>query len=167
MTEDAIANTHRPRFTFVYLRQSSQVQVRRNQESTRRQYALADGAQQLGWRPERVQVVAEDLGLSGRTSDQRKGFQRLAAEVALGHAGLALGLEVSRLARKNADWYRLIEVSALTRTLLSDADGIYNPADFNDRLLLGLLCRIVHKMSNSLYPQRRSHHPVWIEAFVP
>lgn len=138
MTETAIRPDHRQRLAFVYIRQSSLAQVVRNTESTRRQYALAARAEALGWPPDRITVVDQDLGLSGASSEQREGFKRLAADVALGQAGLVLGLEVSRLARNNADWHRLLELCALTDTLIADADGVYNPAHFNDRLLLGL-----------------------------
>jgi DNA invertase Pin-like site-specific DNA recombinase len=109
--------------------------VRRNRESTARQYALADRACQLGWSKQRVIVVDEDLGLSGSSSDKRSGFARLTSEVALTHVGIVLDLEVSRLARKNADWYRLLELCGITDTLIGDNDGVYHPALFNDRLL--------------------------------
>ena len=147
MTETGILPVHRQRQAFVYIRQSSPAQVERNTESTRRQYALAARAETLGWHPDRIIVVDEDLGLSGESVDKRDGFNSLAADVALGRAGIVLGLEVSRLARNNADWYRLIDLCALTDTLIADFDGIYDPAHFNDRLLLGMLCITVHKMS--------------------
>jgi DNA invertase Pin-like site-specific DNA recombinase len=124
--------------SIVYLRQSSAAQVEHNRESTERQYALAAKAVDLGWNAEHVTVIDEDLGLSGSGSVARSGFARLTAEVALGHVGLVLGLEVSRLARNNADWHRLIDLCGLTDTLIGDADGIYHPSLFNDRLLLGL-----------------------------
>ena len=106
--------------------------------STDRQYALAAKARELGWPDDRITVIDEDLGLSGSGFVARSGFARLTAEVALSHVGLVLGLEVSRLARNNADWHRLIDLGGLTDTLIGDADGIYHPALFNDRLLLGL-----------------------------
>ncbi|CAB3802989.1 recombinase family protein [Pararobbsia alpina] len=109
-----------------------------NTESTKRQYALRDRAVALGWPIERVHVIDSDLGISGAQSEDRDGFQRLVSEVAMGHAGIVLGLEVSRLARNSADWHRLIELAALSHTLILDEDGIYDPAHFNDRLLLGL-----------------------------
>lgn len=109
-----------------------------NTESTKRQYALRDRAITLGWPIERIHVIDSDLGLSGAHAQDRDGFQHLVSEVANGHAGIVLGLEVSRLARNNADWHRLIELSALSQTLILDEDGIYDPAHFNDRLLLGL-----------------------------
>jgi len=130
--------SHLRRRAFVYLRQSSAAQVEHNRESTKRQYALASRATELGWSCQQVTVIDEDLGLSGSGAVERSGFARLAAEVGLGHVGIVLGLEVSRLARNNADWYRLLDLCGLTDTLIGDADGIYHPAMFNDRLLLGL-----------------------------
>jgi DNA invertase Pin-like site-specific DNA recombinase len=129
---------HTQRIAFVYIRQSSPSQVEHNQESTARQYALVDRACQLGWSRDRVQVIDNDLGLSGDSVVHRSGFTRMITEIALGHVGLVLGLEVSRLARNNADWYRLIELCGVTDTLIGDSDGLYHPALFNDRLLLGL-----------------------------
>ncbi len=129
---------HLRRDAFLYVRQSSLRQVIENTESTKRQYALRDRAVSLGWPIERIHVVDSDLGLSGASAQDRDGFQRLVSEVANGHVGIVLGLEVSRLARNNADWHRLLELSALTQTLILDEDGVYDPAYFNDRLLLGL-----------------------------
>jgi DNA invertase Pin-like site-specific DNA recombinase/predicted DNA-binding transcriptional regulator AlpA len=133
-----IAASHLSRQAIVYLRQSSPGQVEHNRESTERQYALVTKAADLGWSADRIAVIDEDLGLSASGSVARPGFARLTAEVALGHVGLVLGLEVSRLARNNADWHRLIDLCGLTDTLIGDADGIYHPSLFNDRLLLGL-----------------------------
>jgi DNA invertase Pin-like site-specific DNA recombinase len=133
-----ITASHLARQAIVYLRQSSAAQVEHNRESTERQYALAIKARELGWPEDRIVVIDEDLGLSGSGSVARSGFARLTAEVALARVGLVLGLEVSRLARNNADWHRLIDLAGLTDTLIGDADGIYHPALFNDRLLLGL-----------------------------
>ena len=133
-----ITSSHLTRVAVVYLRQSSSAQVEHNRESTDRQYALAHKASELGWPTDRVVVIDEDLGLTGSGAVARSGFARLTAEVALGHVGLVLGLEVSRLARNNADWYRLIDLCGLSDTLIGDADGVYHPALFNDRLLLGL-----------------------------
>jgi DNA invertase Pin-like site-specific DNA recombinase len=133
-----ITTGHLIRQAIVYLRQSSAAQVEHNRESTERQYALANKARELGWPEERILVIDEDLGLSGSGAVARSGFARLTAEVALARVGLVLGLEVSRLARNNADWHRLIDLAGLTDTLIGDADGIYHPALFNDRLLLGL-----------------------------
>jgi DNA invertase Pin-like site-specific DNA recombinase len=133
-----LTSSHLRRQAFVYLRQSSQTQVERNVESTARQYALVERAVELGFTREQVVVIDEDLGISGSGLSDRSGFARLAAEVALGHAGLVLGLEVSRLARNNVDWYRLLDLCGVTDTVIGDADGLYHPGSFNDRLLLGL-----------------------------
>src|ERR1700733_7724619 len=130
--------THTRRAAFVYIRQSSPSQVEYNRESTARQYALVERACELGWAKEQVVVVDEDLGLSGSGSVKRSGFARMTADIALGHVGIVLGLEVSRLARNNADWYRLLDLCGVTDTLIGDSDGIYHPALFNDRLVLGL-----------------------------
>jgi DNA invertase Pin-like site-specific DNA recombinase/predicted DNA-binding transcriptional regulator AlpA len=130
--------SHTQRAACVYVRQSTPGQVEHNRESTARQYALAERACQLGWPKEHVVIIDEDLGLSGSSTDKRSGFARLTNEVALAHVGIVLGLEVSRLARNNADWYRLLELCGITDTLIGDNDGIYHPALFNDRLLLGL-----------------------------
>src|SRR6266436_2587631 len=139
MSDLAKINTsHLSRLAYVYLRQSSAAQVEHNRESTARQYALVAKAAELGWPPQQVLVIDEDLGVSGSGIVERSGFARLIAEVALGHVGIVLGLEVSRLARNNADWYRLLDLCGLTDTLIGDADGIYHPALFNDRLVLGL-----------------------------
>ncbi|MCA1708562.1 MAG: recombinase family protein, partial [Actinobacteria bacterium] len=120
------------------MRQSTATQVEHNRESTARQYALADRAVDLGWTRHQVTVIDQDLGHSGASAAQRSGFAQLTADVALGHVGIVLGLEVSRLARNNADWYRLLDLCGMTDTLIGDADGVYHPGLFNDRLLLGL-----------------------------
>jgi DNA invertase Pin-like site-specific DNA recombinase len=133
-----IGASHLGRTAYVYLRQSSAAQVEHNRESTQRQYALVSKATALGWPSQQVVVIDEDLGLSGSGIVERSGFARLTAEVAFRHVGIVLGLEVSRLARNNADWYRLLDLCGLTDTLIGDADGVYHPAMFNDRLLLGL-----------------------------
>ena len=139
MTElSKIKPVHIRRAAIVYIRQSTPTQVEHNRESTARQYALADRACQLGWAREHVIIIDEDLGLSGASTDQRSGFTRLTSEVALTQVGIVLGLEVSRLARNNTDWYRLLELCGITDTLIGDNDGVYHPALFNDRLLLGL-----------------------------
>jgi len=130
--------SHTRRAAFVYIRQSSPQQVENNRESTARQYALVERACELGWPREQVLVIDEDLGLSGSGSVERSGFARMTAEAALGHVGIVLGLEVSRLARNNADWYRLLDLCGMTDTLIGDSDGIYHPSVFNDRLILGL-----------------------------
>jgi DNA invertase Pin-like site-specific DNA recombinase len=133
-----ITAAHTQRAAIVYIRQSTPSQVEHHRESTARQYALAERARELGWRTEQVVVIDDDLGISGASVANRAGFARLTTEVALGHVGLVLGLEVSRLARNNADWYRLLDLCGLTNTLIGDSDGIYHPALFNDRLVLGL-----------------------------
>src|SRR3972149_1993354 len=129
---------HLKRNAYLYIRQSTIKQVINNQESTKRQYALRERAVALGWALENVVIIDDDLGKSGAESVTRDGFQWLSAEVSMGRAGIVIGLEVSRLARNNADWHRLLEICALTQTLILDEDGIYDPASFNDRLLLGL-----------------------------
>ena len=128
---------HLKRSAYLYVRQSTVRQVFENTESTARQYALRQRAVALGWPEERVIVIDCDLGQSGASSE-REGFKRLVAEVGMGRAGIVLGLEVSRLARNSTDWHRLLEICAVTDTLILDEDGIYDPAHFNDRLLLGL-----------------------------
>ena len=130
--------SHIRRAAFVYIRQSSPAQVEYNRESTARQYALLEKACQLGWAKEQVIVIDEDLGVSGSGFAERSGFARVIAEVALGHAGIVFALEVSRVARNNADWYRLFDLCSITDTLVGDSDGLYHPALFNDRLVLGL-----------------------------
>jgi hypothetical protein len=117
------------RGAFVYVRQSTLRQVLSNSESSARQYALRQRAIGLGWHPEMVTVIDSDQGQSGASASDREGFQRLVAEVSLGHAGIVLGLEVSRLARNSADWGRLVELCALTHTAIADEDGIYDPSD--------------------------------------
>jgi len=133
-----ITASHLARHAYLYVRQSTLRQVIENQESTQRQYALRQRAVALGWRSEDVVVIDKDLGLSGACAADREGFQELVTAVSLGRAGIVLGLEVSRLARNSTDWHRLLEICALSETLILDEDGIYDPAHFNDRLLLGL-----------------------------
>jgi DNA invertase Pin-like site-specific DNA recombinase/predicted DNA-binding transcriptional regulator AlpA len=133
-----IAPTHLRRGAYVYVRQSSPTQVREHTESLERQYELAGRAQALGWAASQVVVIDEDLGRSGADASAREGFQALVADVGLGKVGIILGIEVSRLARNNADWYRLLDLCAVTDTLIADGDGCYHPGDFNDRLVLGL-----------------------------
>ncbi|MGO8950887.1 MAG: recombinase family protein, partial [Ktedonobacterales bacterium] len=133
-----ILGTHLHRQAVIYVRQSSQYQVETALESQRRQYHLAEWAEQLGWPHARCLVIDEDLGISGAHSFNRPGYQRLVSLVALRQVGIVLGLEVSRLARNSLDWYQLLELAAAFDVLIADEDGIYNPGDFNDRLLLGL-----------------------------
>jgi len=129
---------HQERLAIVYVRQSSPQQVLDHQESTRLQYGLTGQAAALGWPEERIVVIDDDLGKSGTSMDGRAGFQRLVSEVGLDHVGLILGVEMSRLARSCKDWYQLLEICALFGTLLADLDGLYDPSQYNDRLLLGL-----------------------------
>ena len=138
MPELKVTQQHLQHDAYLYIRQSTPRQVLENIESTQRQYALRDRAVALGWPLERIHVLDCDLGKSGSQSAGRDGFQKLVNEVALGKAGLVMGLEVSRLARNSADWHRLIELCSLMDALILDEDGIYDPANFNDRLLLGL-----------------------------
>ena len=133
-----VTASHLKRSAYLYIRQSTVRQVFENPESTQRQYGLRQRAVALGWPNDRVIVIDTDLGQSGASAADRAGFQQLVAEVGMGRAGIVLGLEVSRLARNSADWHRLLEICALTDTLILDEDGIYDPAHFNDRLLLGL-----------------------------
>ena len=129
---------HLKRNAYLYVRQSTLRQVFENTESTRRQYELRQRAVALGWSLEQVIVIDTDLGQSAASAADREGFQRLVTEVGMGRAGIVMGLEVSRLARNNTDWHRLLEICALADTLILDEDGVYDPAHFNDRLLLGL-----------------------------
>src|ERR1700681_308752 len=133
-----LSDRHLSKLAIVYVRQSSTQQIFDHKESRERQYALADYAATLGWPHERIVVIDEDQGRSGRTVEQRPGFQRLLAEVTMDHVGLVLGLELSRLSRSSKDWYHLLEVCAVFGTLLADQDGIYDSNDSNDRLVLGL-----------------------------
>jgi DNA invertase Pin-like site-specific DNA recombinase len=136
-THSKVTNDHLQKNAYLYIRQSSMKQVLENTESTKRQYALQQKGIVLGWGVEQIIVIDSDQGQSGAQTD-REGFQRLVTEVSLGHAGIVMGLEVSRLARNSTDWHRLLEICALTHTLICDEDGVYEPGHFNDRLLLGL-----------------------------
>jgi len=138
MPDLKVTADHLKRDAYLYVRQSSLRQVTDHGESTQRQYALKQRAIAAGWPAERIWIIDRDLGKSGSNATGRQGFQELVSDVALGKAGIVMGLEVSRLARNSADWHRLIELCALTATLILDEDGIYDPAGFNDRLLLGL-----------------------------
>jgi len=133
-----VQSHHLERGAYLYIRQSSMRQVLENVESTKRQYALRARATALGWRDDQIIVIDSDQGESGACASWREGFQRLVTDVGMGRAGIVMGLEVSRLARNNADWHRLLEICALADTLILDEDGMYDPANFNDRLLLGL-----------------------------
>ncbi len=142
---------HLKRDASLYVRQSTVRQVFENTESTQRQYGLRQRAIALGWPPDRVIVIDTDLGQSGASAADRTGFQRLVADVGMGRAGIVLGLEVSRLARNSTDWHRLLEICALTDTLILDEDGLYDPAHFNDRLLLGLNRPDSYSTSHSMF----------------
>jgi DNA invertase Pin-like site-specific DNA recombinase len=134
---EKVQGWHRDRLALVYVRQSTPQQVHDHQESTRLQYGLTGRARDLGWAEARVVVIDDDLGKSGASADGRPGFQRLVTEVSLDHVGIILGVEMSRLARSGKDWHQLLELCALFRTLIADLDGVYDPAEYNDRLLLG------------------------------
>jgi DNA invertase Pin-like site-specific DNA recombinase len=129
---------HRERLAVVYVRQSSPHQVLHHQESTRLQYGLSMRAQDLGWSAERILVIDDDQATTGATAEGRRGFQQVVSEVSLSHVGIILGFDVARVARSCTDWYRLLELAALAGTLIADLDGIYDPGQYNDRLLLGL-----------------------------
>lgn len=133
-----IRDPHLNRLAIVYVRQSTPQQVLENRESRERQYALAQVAQRWGWPAERIVVIDEDPGQSGKSATSRSGFQRLMTEVSLNHVGMVLGLERSRFSRSSKDWHQLIEVCGIFQTLLGDRDGVYDPLDGNDRLLLGM-----------------------------
>jgi DNA invertase Pin-like site-specific DNA recombinase len=137
-THSKVQARHLKRNAYLYVRQSTLRQVLENTESTKRQYALRERAMTLGWRLDQVVIIDSDLGQSGASAVDREGFQRLVSEVGLGRAGIVMGLEVSRLARNSTDWHRLLEICALAETLILDEDGVYDPAHFNDRLLLGM-----------------------------
>jgi DNA invertase Pin-like site-specific DNA recombinase len=133
-----VSARHLKRNAYLYVRQSTLRQVFENTESTERQYALRQRAIALGWSQDKIIVIDSDQGQSGASMEGRDGFQKLVADVGMGHAGIVMGLEVSRLARNSSDWHRLLEICALSDTLILDEDGVYDPAHFNDRLLLGL-----------------------------
>jgi len=135
---EKIRSWHRERLAIVYVRQSTVQQVSDHQESTRLQYGLKIRVQELGWAEDRVVVIDDDLGKSGATAEGRAGFQRLVSEVSLDHVGIIIGVEMSRLARSCKDWHQLLEICALFGTLIADVDGVYDPSQYNDRLLLGL-----------------------------
>jgi excisionase family DNA binding protein len=155
-----ITSSHLQRLAVVYLRQSTPAQVRLNVRSTERQYAIAEEAARLGWESERIVVVDGDLGVSGRDTHARESYKELVARVCMGEVGAIFGLEVSRLARNNADLLRLLEYCALTDTLVLDTDGIYDLQDFNDRLLLGLKAQMseaeLHVMAGRLQGAKRA-----------
>ncbi|HQU46073.1 MAG TPA: recombinase family protein [Pirellulales bacterium] len=133
-----IRDQHLARLAIVYVRQSTPQQVNEHRESLMRQYAFRDRALALGWASDRILVIDEDLGLSGRSAENRTGFQRLLSEMTLDHVGIVLGLEMGRLARSSMDWHQLFELCGIFGALLADEDGVYNASDPNDRLILGL-----------------------------
>lgn len=160
VTAGKVQPHHLGRLAVVYVRQSTPKQVLENRESTDRQYQLADRAVALGWRPDRVLVIDDDLGQSGRTAVDRAGFQRLLAEVGLNHVGLILGSETSRLARSCKDWYQLLELAAVFGVLIADYDGVYDPGQHADRMMLGLSGMMseaeLHVMRNRLDQGKRN-----------
>ena len=135
---EKVLTTHLKRLAVIYVRQSSPQQVEENTESRKRQYQLAERARALGWAEAQCVIIDDDLGISGAQSRNRPGYQRLISMIALNEVGIVLGLEVSRLARNNLDWYKLLELAAAFDALIADEDGLYDPGNFNDRLLLGL-----------------------------
>lgn len=158
--EAKISGIHRDRLAAIYLRQSSMAQVRQHTESTMRQYGLAEEAVRLGWARPDVLVIDTDLGVSGRWGVARAGFTELVARVCSGQVGAIFGLEISRLARSNAEVARLMEFAAITETLLIDTDGVYDPGDVNDRMLLGMKSTIgeveLHVMAQRLQASKRA-----------
>src|SRR3954447_6658779 len=155
LSSPKIRSWHLQRKAIVYIRQSTPQQVLDHRESADRQYGLVDRAAALGWPRDCVEVVDEDQGRSGQTAEGRPGFQYLLAQISLGHVGIVFGLEMSRLARSNKDWHQLLELCAIFRALLADADGVYDPKDYNDRLLLGLKGAMseaeLHLLRNRMY----------------
>src|ERR1700694_5988785 len=135
--ESPVTTAHRAKLAYIYVRQSTAGQVRQHQESTELQYRLLDRAALFGWPKERIEVIDDDLGKSGASSEGRGGFQRLIAEIGLGKAGLVLRLDASRLARNNHDWHRLLELCSLFGVLIADGERMYDPCADHDRLLLG------------------------------
>ena len=158
--EAKVSGAHRARAAIVYVRQSTLMQVREHTESTMRQYDLASAAARLGWAGADIEVIDADLGLSGRSVTHRDGFKQLVARVCLGEVGAVFGLEVSRLARSNADLARLLELARLTDTLVIDSDGVYDLSDINDRLLLGMKSQMseaeLHWLTSRLQESKRA-----------
>ena len=136
--DSKITSSHLRRSAYIYIRQSTEHQLRENVESRQRQYELVELAKQHRWANDAIVIIDDDMGRSASSVTGRQGFARLAADVALKKVGIIFGLEVSRLARNNRDWYQLLDLCSMTDTLIADADGVYNPCLFNDRLLLGL-----------------------------
>src|SRR5829696_4482288 len=138
LSDDHLTAARRAKLAYIYVRQSSLSQVKHHQESTELQYRLVDRAEDLGWPRERIQVIDEDLGKSGAGTTERQGFQKLITEISLGHAGLVMSLDASRLARNNRDWHQLLELCSLFGVLIADGERLYDPVAYHDRLLLGL-----------------------------
>jgi DNA invertase Pin-like site-specific DNA recombinase/DNA-binding transcriptional MerR regulator len=161
-TSDKILDHHLDRLAIVYVRQSTQHQVLEHRESTARQYALTDRAEEFGWSPDRIEVIDDDQGISGSSIVGREGFQKLLAEISADRVGIVLGLEMSRLARSCKDWHTLLELCALYRVLLADADGLYDPSNHNDRLLLGLKGTMSEAELHIL--KTRMHQGMWNKA---
>jgi DNA invertase Pin-like site-specific DNA recombinase len=159
-SEGKITSRHRSRQAVIYLRQSSMAQVREHTESTTRQYGLAEEAVRLGWARAEVVVIDTDLGVSGRWGVARAGFTELVGRVCSGEVGAIFGIEISRLARSNAEVARLMEFAAITETLLIDADGVYDPGDVNDRMLLGMKSTLgeveLHVMAQRLHAAKKA-----------
>src|SRR3974390_1215017 len=158
--ESKVTGSHLERTAIAYIRQSSLMQVREHTESTARQYGLAGLAARLGWAAGDIEVIDCALGLSGRSATYREGFKQLVARVCMGEVGAVFGLEVSRLARSNADLARLLELARLTSTLVIDNDGVYDLSDINDRLLLGLKSQMseaeLHWLTSRLNESKRA-----------
>ncbi|MEM6365504.1 MAG: recombinase family protein [Planctomycetota bacterium] len=159
---EKVADHHLDRLAIVYVRQSTQHQVLEHRESTARQYALTGRAGNLGWSRQRIEVIDDDLGVSGSSIVGREGFQKLLAEISADRVGIVLGLEMSRLARSCKDWHTLLELCAIYRVLLADADGLYDPAQHNDRLLLGLKGTMSEAELHIL--KTRMHEGMWNKA---
>ena len=137
-SDERLTSARRAKLAYIYVRQSTVTQIKHHQESTELQYRLVDRAEDLGWPRERIQVIDEDLGKSGAGTTDRQGFQKLIAEISLGHAGLVMSLDASRLARNNRDWHQLLELCSLFGVLIADGERLFDPCAYHDRLLLGL-----------------------------
>ena len=159
---DKILDHHLDRRAVVYVRQSSQHQVLEHRESAARQYGLTERAKELGWARDQIDVIDDDQGISGSSIAGREGFQKLLAEISAGRVGIVLGLEMSRLARSCKDWHTLLELCAIYQTLLADADGLYDPSNYNDRLLLGLKGTMSEAELHIL--KARMHEALWNKA---
>src|SRR6478609_6467472 len=155
LSAEKVTASHRSRDAYVYVRQSTPSQIVHHSESLARQYELRERAVMLGWPAHQVVVIDADLGRSGAQTDGRLGFKELVADVGLGKVGIVLGIEVSRLARNNADWYQLLDLCAITDTLIADADGVYHPVVFNDRPVLELGGNVGGRVASDPIPAAR------------